>query len=213
MPTQHYQPSIFDSETHVLKLFEADLEYRPEFYQSEQAWVLFYEIIKQTEWRQDRLTVYGKEHLAPRLSCWFGAPWMDYSYSNHTMKASAWTPLLLKIKAKVEAQTKDSFNSVLVNYYRDGQDSNGWHSDDEPELGADPVIASLSLGDSRDFHLRHKVDKNHKHAMSLEHGSLLMMRGLTQSRWQHHVPKRACAEGRINLTFRTIHSNQNQDLR
>lgn len=204
MPTKQYQPSIFDSETHVLKLFEADVEYLPELYKSEQAWSLFQLIMQQTEWRQDRLTVYGKEHLAPRLSCWFGEPWMNYRYSNHTMTATALTPLLLDIKTKVETQSGNRFNSVLVNYYRDGQDSNGWHSDDEPELGESPTIASLSLGAARDFHLRHKFDKSHKHALSLEHGSLLMMRGLTQSRWQHHIPKRANAEGRINLTFRTI---------
>ncbi len=195
---------MFDSETHVLNLFEAEIEYLPEFYRSEPAWSLFEGISQQTQWQQDRLTVYGKEHLAPRLSCWFGEPWMDYTYSNHTMRASRLTPLLLEIKEKIETHSGNRFNSVLVNYYRDGQDSNGWHSDDEPELGDNPIIASLSLGAPRDFHLRHKVDPSLKHKMSLEHGSLLMMRGQTQSRWQHHIPKRAKADGRINLTFRTI---------
>lgn len=204
MPPRHYQPSMFDSETHVLDLFEADVEYLPEFYESDRAWSLFESLLEQTAWRQDRLTVYDKEHLAPRLSCWFGEPWMDYTYSNHTMKASAFTPLLLDIKSSIEAHSGNQFNSVLVNYYRDGQDSNGWHSDDEPELGERPIIASLSLGAPRDFHLRHKFDQSLKHRLSLEHGSLLMMRGSTQSRWQHHVPKRAKADGRINLTFRTI---------
>ena len=204
MPTRHFQPSIFDNQTHVLKLFEAEVEYLPELYQNARGWQLYQQILEQTQWRQDRVTVYGKEHLTPRLSCWFGEPWMDYSYSNHTMTASALTPLLQGIKTKVEKFSGNRFNSVLVNYYRDGQDSNGWHSDDEPELGVNPVIASLSLGAPRDFHLRHKFDKSLKHTMTLEHGSVLMMRGLTQSRWQHHVPKRAKAEGRINLTFRTI---------
>jgi len=204
MSSDYYQHSMFGSETDVLKLFEADVEYRPEFYPCDQAWDLYRQILQETQWVQDRLTVYGKEHLAPRLSCWFGEPWMDYSYSNHTMTASALTPLLLDIKKKVEMHSGNSFNSVLANYYRDGQDSNGWHSDDEPELGVNPIIASLSLGAPRDFHLRHKFDRFRKHAISLEHGSLLMMRGTTQSRWQHHIPKRAKAEGRINLTFRTI---------
>ena len=204
MPTHHYQPSMLDSETHVLHLFEAEIEYLPEYYCCDQAWLLFEAISQQTQWQQDRLTVYGKEHLAPRLSCWFGEPWMDYTYSNHTMTASSLTPLLLEIKAKIETRSGNRFNSVLVNYYRDGQDSNGWHSDDEPELGENPIIASLSLGAPRDFHLRHKFDKALKHKVSLEHGSLLMMRGPTQSRWQHHIPKRARADGRINLTFRTI---------
>lgn len=195
---------MFDSETHVLDLLDADVEYTPEFYQNEHAWQLFELLLEQTEWRQDRLNVYGKEHLAPRLSCWYGESWMDYRYSGHTMTASVLTPLLLDIKNEVEKQSGNLFNSVLVNYYRDGRDSNGWHSDDEPELGENPIIASLSLGAPRDFHLRHKVDKSRKHTMSLEHGSLLMMRGLTQSRWQHQLPKRANANGRINLTFRTI---------
>ena len=210
MPTKQYQSSMFTSQTHVLKLFEAEVEYRPEFYQNDQAWVLYDQILEQTKWRQDRLTVYGKEHLAPRLSCWFGEPWMNYSYSNHTMAASVLTPLLLEIKADIQTRTGDSFNSVLVNYYRDGQDSNGWHSDDEPELGRNPVIASLSLGAPRDFHLRHKAEKSEKHKMSLENGSLLTMSGTTQSCWQHHIPKRAKATGRINLTFRTI-INPNAD--
>ena len=129
MPTHQYQTSMFGIATHVLELFEAEVEYRPEFYPSDQAWMLYEQILAQTEWRQDRLTVYNKEHLAPRLSCWFGESWMDYSYSNHTMKASAMTPLLLEIKADIERASGDHFNSVLVNYYRNGDDSNGWHSD------------------------------------------------------------------------------------
>jgi alkylated DNA repair dioxygenase AlkB len=204
MPSDQYQSSMFKKQTHVLKLFEAEVEYWPEFYQSDRSWLLYRQILQQTQWLQGRLTVYGKQHLAPRLSCWFGESWMNYSYSNQTMSASALTPLLIEIKTEIEARTGANFNSVLVNYYRDGQDSNGWHSDDEPELGRDPEIASLSLGAPRDFHLRHKFEKTHKHKMSLEHGSLLMMRGSTQSCWQHHIPKRANAEGRINLTFRTI---------
>jgi len=202
---------MFEHKTHVLKLFEADVEYFPEFYSSDRSWVLYQHILEQTQWRQDRVTVYGKQHFAPRLSCWYGEPWMDYSYSKHTMKASALTSLLLEIKADIEVRTGDRFNSVLINYYRDGQDSNGWHSDDEPELGRNPVIASLSLGAPRDFHMRHKADKAHSKKLALENGSLLMMRGLTQSRWQHHIPKRANAEGRINLTFRTIVDIKNRN--
>ena len=204
MPTNHYQASFFKSQTHVLKLFEADVEYLSDFIESDTGWYLYQQLLQQTEWQQDRLTVYGKQYLAPRLSCWFGESWMNYSYSNHTMTASPLTPLLTDIKLRVEKQSGDSFNSVLVNYYRDGQDSNGWHSDDEPELGDKPIIASVSLGAVRDFHLRHKSDRSLKHTMPLEHGSLLMMRGSTQSCWQHHIPKRAKAGGRINLTFRTL---------
>jgi alkylated DNA repair dioxygenase AlkB len=201
---REYQTSLFESQTDVLNLFEADIKYVPNFYQSDDAWRLFELLKEQTQWRQDTITVYGKQHLTPRLSCWFAEPWMDYSYSNHTMTPTPLTSLLLATKSKIELEFGDKFNSVLANYYRDGQDSNGWHSDNEPELGRNPIIASLSLGASRDFHLRHKHDKSKKHKMALEHGSLLIMRGTTQSRWQHHIPKRATAEARINLTFRTI---------
>ena len=204
MRPERYQQGIFDCETHVLKLADADIEYRPNFYSRDESTHLFDNLLDSTDWRQDTITVYGKAHLTPRLTSWIGEPWMDYSYSNHTMTAQAWSPLLLSIKHKIEDATGDSFNSVLLNYYRDGKDSNGWHSDDEPELGAEPVIASLSLGAPRNFHLRHKKDKSLTHKMSLDHGSLLMMRGQTQACWQHHIPKRAKAEARLNLTFRTI---------
>ena len=204
MPQDQYQSSMFQSQTHVLKLFEADVEYWPQLYSPERGMALYRELLDEIDWQQDRVTVYGKQHLAPRLSRWFGEPWMDYSYANHTMKASPMTTLLKEIQIEVEQQSGERFNSVLANYYRDGSDSNGWHSDDEPELGCNPVIASLSFGAPRDFHLRHKRNKDLKHKMTLENGSLLMMRGSTQSCWQHHIPKRAQAQGRINLTFRTI---------
>ena len=129
---------------------------------------------------------------------------MAYSYSQHTMQPHSWQDLPLIIKQRIELATGETFNSVLINYYRDGKDSNGWHADDEPELGSKPVIASLSLGAARDFHLRSKRDHSNKHKLNLQHGSLLIMRGATQQQWQHHVPKRASAGPRINLTFRTI---------
>jgi len=115
-----------------------------------------------------------------------------------------WSDTARRIKHQLESKTNERFNSVLINYYRDGQDCNGWHSDDELELDPNPIIASLSLGDRRDFKLRHKTNKNLSHALRLEHGSLLMMRGTTQQCWQHQIPKRAKANARLNLTFRTI---------
>ena len=204
MPRDQYQSSIFEIKPIALDLHEASVEYWPEFYTLDESQCLYEQLVHEVAWQQDLVTVYGKQHLAPRLSRWFGEPWMDYSYSKQTMTASPMTDLLNKIKANIEIKTGEQFNSVLVNYYRDGNDSNGWHSDDEPELGDNPTIASLSLGAPRDFHLRHKQYKELKHKMSLENGSLLMMSGTTQSRWQHHIPKRAKADGRINLTFRTI---------
>lgn len=178
--------------------------YLRSFISSEQADIWFAELLNTVTWQQDEITVYGKRHLTPRLSCWMGESWMAYTYSNHTMQPKAWQYLPKQIKQMVEAHTGESFNSVLLNYYRDGQDSNGWHADDEPELGMNPVIASVSLGAGRDFLLRQKRDHSIKHKLYLEHGSLLMMQGRTQEQWQHHVPKRAHAGARMNLTFRKM---------
>jgi alkylated DNA repair dioxygenase AlkB len=200
-----YQPQIFDIQQCVIKLPNVEVEYWERFVEQERAFAWYRQLLEQTQWQQDTITVYGKQHLTPRLSSWVGEPWMAYRYSNHTMQPNSWTDLLLKIKREIELKTGHGFNSVLLNYYRDGKDSNSWHSDDEPELGTMPTIASLSLGAKRDFQLRHKTNKKLKHSLALESGSLVIMQGASQSDWQHQIPKRAHADGRINLTFRTIH--------
>lgn len=204
MPKQHYQADFLQNETPVLQLDDASIDYRPEFIEFDAAIALYEKIVAQTPWRQDTIKLYGKLHLTPRLLCWMGDPEMIYGYSDSTMAPIPWSSCLLEIKHMLEAQTNRHFNSVLINYYRDGQDSVSWHSDDEPELGINPVIASISLGAPRDFHLRHKVKKQLRHKMNLSNGSLLIMSGTTQHFWQHHVPKRKHAQGRVNLTFRTI---------
>lgn len=188
----------------TLDLPDADVRYYPAFIANDVAWAYYECLLKESHWRQETLRVFGKLHLAPRLSSWVGDAGIDYSYSQMTMHPLPWTPLLLNLKARVEAVTKRSFNSVLLNYYRNGKDSNGWHSDDEPELATNPVIASLSFGAPRDFHLRHKTHAHLKYRMSLVPGSLLVMQENTQRYWQHQIPKRAKAEPRINLTFRKI---------
>jgi len=195
---------MFDTKTLVLDLPDAEVTYTSPFYSAAEATVLYQQILDETSWRQETVRVYGKSYLTPRLSCWMGDLGLDYRYSNMTMVPRPWSATLMGVKTRVEEHCGVVFNSVLINYYRDGQDSNGWHSDDEPELKKDPVIASLSLGAVRDFHLRHKKNRQ-KATIALEHGSLLMMSGATQRCWQHHVPKRAISDGRINLTFRTIH--------
>ncbi|MFT5571989.1 MAG: alkylated DNA repair dioxygenase AlkB [Cryomorphaceae bacterium] len=200
-----FQTQIFGIQEQAIKLPDAEIEYWASFVEQELAFEWYRHLLDHTHWQQDTITVYGKQHLTPRLSSWVGESWMSYRYSNHTMQPSPWSAILLNIKNDIESRTGHTFNSVLVNYYRDGRDSNGWHSDDEPELGAMPIIASLSLGANRDFQLRHKTNKNLKHTIVLENGSLLVMQGSSQSHWQHQIPKRAHAQGRINLTFRTIH--------
>ena len=209
MSKQNYQYQLAKYPRYALDVPDADIEYLPEFIKIDVAWQLYERLLDQTQWCQERISLYGKTHNVPRLSCWIADPGLSYAYSNMTMHPVAWSPDLLEVKHQIENFLKTGpsahlFNSVLINHYRDGQDSNGWHSDDEPELGANPVIASLSLGGGRDFHMRHKQDKALRKTIYLEHGSLLLMRGATQHRWQHHIPKRAIADSRINLTFRTI---------
>jgi len=203
MPKQQYQADLLQSKSTVLELDDADIKYVPNFIEHDQALALYKQLLDQTPWQQEVIKVYGKSYPTPRLSYWMGDAGLSYGYSHTRMQAMEWSSALLDMKQKIESTTQTSFNSVLINYYRDGKDSNGWHSDDEPELGIDPVIASISLGAPRDFHLRHK-SKNFKHKITLENGSLLMMQGSTQHYWQHHIPKRAMADGRINLTFRMI---------
>lgn len=156
-------------------------------------------------WQQDSMRLFGKPIPLPRLTAWYGDPGKSYSYSGIVSPPNAWTDDLLALKSRVEAAAGTSFNSVLLNRYRDGRDHQGWHADDERELGRDPVIASLSLGATRDFVLRRNDDHAQKIVLPLGHGALLVMRGSLQHCWQHAVPKRMRVAGeRINLTFRTI---------
>lgn len=156
-------------------------------------------------WRQDEIRVYGKLYPQPRLTALYGNNNRSYSYSGIVMKPLPFSDTLLEIRRKISVLTNVEFTSCLLNLYRDGKDSNGWHSDDEKELGKNPVIASVSLGQERYFHLRHKKLKQLKQKILLEHGSLLLMRGQTQHFWQHQIPKTTRQIGeRINLTFRVI---------
>ncbi len=165
---------------------------------------LLQELTDTTDWRQEEITVYGKLYLQPRLSAWHGD--LSYSYSGIRLESKPWTPTLLGIKARAEALTGKIFNSVLLNYYRDHNDSMGMHSDDERELGRQPAIASLSLGEERTFLLKHKTRKELKTVkLVLPPGSLLLMQGDTQRYWRHGINKERKPCGpRLNLTFRTI---------
>jgi alkylated DNA repair dioxygenase AlkB len=164
-------------------------------------------LIAETPWRQDSVTVWGKTHLQPRLVAWYGDQGATYTYSKLTLEPRPWTELLADLRRRVEAASGGPFNSVLVNYYRDGNDRMGFHSDDEPELGPNPVLASLSLGEERTFVLKSRSDKSLKPVrIRLPSGSLLMMKGETQAHWQHGIDREARAAGpRINLTFRRIY--------
>ena len=168
---------------------------------------LFSQLREEIPWEQHRITLFGRTQPVPRLSCWIGDPDTDYVYSKTRFEPRAWTPALTELRWRLESALGTPFNSVLANLYRSGADGMGWHADDEKELGERPTIASISLGGARRFLLREKGcgsgAKKREHL--LEHGSLLIMRGDSQARFQHCVPKTARAvHPRINLTFRQV---------
>jgi alkylated DNA repair dioxygenase AlkB len=163
-------------------------------------------LIDEVPWRAEKIVVWGRTYTQPRLIAWYGDAGMIYTYSGIQLTPLPWTRTLLDIKKRVEAVAGTDFNSVLLNYYRDHRDSMGLHSDDEPELGERPILASLSLGEERTFILKHKRDNALKPVrLKLASGSLLLMKGDTQRYWKHGIDKetRPCGP-RVNLTFRRI---------
>ena len=189
----------------AIPLPDGDLGYAPDFLAPAEADQFMRQLLGGIEWQQHHVVVFGRQLPAPRLSAWHGSAKAHYAYSGLELEPRPWTAPLLDLKTRIEAAADCSLNSVLLNQYRDGRDSMGWHSDDEPELGANPTIASLSLGGTRRFLLRHKRRDLAPVEIPLGHGALLIMRGPTQTYWQHQVPKtrRPCAP-RLNLTFRRI---------
>lgn len=174
------------------------------FLNQEEANSLFEQFEATLPFQQGEITLFGKAHPIPRLEAFFATENKTYSYSGKTLKTHPFTAELLALKSKIEAISQQKFNCVLVNLYRNGQDSNGWHADDEPELGKNPVIASLSLGATRRFDLRHNLT-NEKMSFNLSNGSLLLMKGEMQHFWKHQIAKTKKVNApRINLTFRWI---------
>ncbi len=189
----------------IHSLTDGDIEYYPNFLNSEEAFLFLNELKDRVEWEQPQIKVFGKNHLTPRLVAWFGKE--DYGYSNYKHKAQQSLEALNQIQFRIEQQINAKFNGVLVNFYRNGSDRMGWHSDDEKELGENPVIASLNIGATRRFDFKHKVDKSKKFSIELENGSLLVMKGTIQYNWLHQLPaQKKIAGERINLTFRKIYS-------
>ena len=163
---------------------------------------MFEKILNLTPWNKNHITLFGKKYAIPRLESWHG----DYSYTYSGIKheAKIWTPELAFVKKRIEQSVNIQFNSVLANLYRDGSDSNGWHSDNEKELGENPIIASLSLGANRKFKMRNNQN-GEKIDLYLANGSLLIMAGSTQAYWKHTVPKTGKkVSPRINLTYRFV---------
>lgn len=189
-----------------LPLPDAELHLADRFYSARDSGVLMRVLQQEIGWRQERILVWNQPRLQPRLSAWYGDPGRAYRYSGRRFEPQPWTDTLLRIRTDVEIASGHRYNSVLLNLYRDENDSVGWHSDDEPELGPAPVIASVSLGATRSFRLRHRQRKDLAPvSIALEDGSLLLMKGATQRCWRHAVPKETGPCGpRINLTFRLI---------
>jgi alkylated DNA repair dioxygenase AlkB len=162
------------------------------------------EICRDTPWRHDSITLFGQTHDVPRLTALMGDEGVTYRYSRITMEAIAWSAPVADLRRRVEERSDARFNSVLLNWYRDGRDSNGWHADDEPELGDEPVIASLSLGVTRTMRFRRR-DGESRFAVDLADGDLLVMYGDSQRDWLHTVAKSTrITSGRLNLTFRQM---------
>lgn len=175
--------------------------------------MIFDRLLTDTKWQQREMNIYGKKVLQPRLTAWYGDPDRPYMYSGIRNNPLPWTDLLRELKRRIEDCTEEKFNSVLLNYYRDNNDSMGFHSDDERELGLEPKIASLSLGDRRTFLFKHKFRKDlDTFSVPLPSGSVLLMKGATQRNYKHAINREARPCGpRINLTFRRIYTSKELD--
>lgn len=184
---------------------DLDLVVEPRFYDEAKAQALFLTLREGINWRQEKIRIMGKMMAQPRLIAWYGEPEAVYTYSGLTLSPEPWTKELSEIRSDLEAFAGTKFNSVLLNLYRSGSDHMGWHSDNEKELGVNPTIASLSLGATRRFLLRHRQEELETVSLDLESGALLLMRGETQTYWRHKIAatKKDVGE-RINLTFRMI---------
>ncbi len=184
------------------QLEQGEVLFRPSFFSHQESDQLFQTLKAELPWEQRSIKMFGKSVLQPRLQAWCGDA--NYTYSGLTMLPTPWTPELLFIKSRIESVCDVQFNSVLVNLYRSGEDYMGWHSDNEKELGVNPVIASVSLGASRRFLLRHKTSGKTLEYL-LDHGDLFTMGGQLQEYWKHSLPKmKKVNMERINLTFRSV---------
>lgn len=195
---------IMEKTNNILDV-DGESYYYPLLFSKKESDAIFSLLISEIAWKQEPIFIFGKSVMQPRLTAWYGDEEKEYSYSGITMTPFPWTSTLLEIKERVESVAGVKFNSALLNQYRDGNDSMGWHRDNEKELGRNPVIASVSFGAKRIFHLRHSKNKKMKTSIELEHGSLLLMAGETQHHWHHSISKtKKFAGPRINITFRAI---------
>lgn len=196
---------MFPAQELNLLPFDGVARYYPEFFSAIESDLYFNRLLEETAWKQEPIKIFGKEVMQPRLTAWYGDSDKTYTYSGITMQPYPWTSTLAAIKQRIETVAPVIFTSALLNLYRDGQDSMGWHRDNERMLGEKPAIGSVSFGATRMFQLRHYDRKEPLRSVPLAHGSFLLMEGTTQQYWEHRIPKTAKPVGsRINLTFRVI---------
>ena len=208
----HSANSLFEYDTNAnLLTRDGEVNYYGCILESKESDSYFDKLLTTIPWQHDEAVIYGKHIVTNRKVAWVGDINYFYTYSGTTKQATPWTPLLLKLKSKVEELTKTSFNSCLLNLYHNGSEGMAWHSDDEQSLGKNTTIASVSFGAHRKFAFKHKARKETR-SIILEHGSLLIMKGETQTFWQHSLFKSLLVqEPRINLTFRTIIKDDNSE--
>lgn len=198
------QPSLFDSNDNLLP-HKGVAYFYPTHFSRELSDAYYEALLKEVNWKQEPIKLFGKEVMQPRLTSWYADAGKTYSYSGITMEGNEWNKMLLEIKKSIEVLSRVTFNSALLNLYRDGQDSMGWHRDNEKELGQHPTIGSVSFGAERKFQLREYHTKNNLQTIELNHGSFLLMCGETQPNWEHRVPKTIKVNSpRINITFRVV---------
>ena len=198
---------LFNSGDQVEKEFtitNGSYYFAKDFFPKRYSDALLDRFLNKIEWKQESMKMYGKEIKFPRLTAWYGDADKPYSFSGITLQPKPWNKELLYIKEQIEPIAGVEFNSVLLNYYRDGNDSISWHTDAEKELGKNPVIGSVNFGDTRTFQLKH-IETKEKISLELNHGSVLIMKGELQHYWKHQVPKTKKKKSeRVNLTFRVI---------
>ena len=190
----------------LIKSVNLSVKYIENFFNLDESHLYMRQLTQSVLWRREKIKMWGREIVTKRRIAWYADDCKSYTYSGSTFFPSQWNNVLLQLKEKVENYSEIKFNSVLLNEYPNGEVGMGWHSDDEKELGTDPIIASLSFGANRDFILKHKTDRSIENVkLHLKSGSLLLMLGSTQHYWKHSLPKRLkVKEPRINLTFRNI---------
>lgn len=196
-------PLEFDSQINLLPK-DGTVNYYGKIFDREKSDFYFEQLLKKIEWKNDEAVIFGKKILTRRKVAWYGNEDFEYTYSKTTKKALPWIPELLELKKRIEEKSGETFNSCLLNLYHDGTEGMAYHSDDEKDLKKNGAIGSLSFGAERKFSLKHRGTKE-KVELVLEHGSLLVMKGETQSFWLHRLPPtKKIFSPRINLTFRTI---------